>query len=177
MTSANHSPPDGSKLQEICRCIGADYDNARYLLAKGLLPKGVEAQPGKGNHRVFDSSQSFQLAIILKLRAAGVTVEFAKEVAQWVKFVQGKSVNESWEWTFAPFAGKLQTNEAWYLEVGDARFIRVVTSANPSKAGLDFPAWTDMRKRKEVQDAHPAIILRVDVSRIAQLLMGMKKSE
>jgi DNA-binding transcriptional MerR regulator len=172
--SAIKRPEAGLKLKEICQRLGVDYDDARYTLAKGVLPDGVAADPGKGNHRLFEDRQAFMLAIILKLRAAGVSTAVAKDVAEWSRHVQGLAVNLGWDWNFAPFAGKLHSEKEWYLDVGDKKYARIVTNAQPSKEGYEITPWVDMTNRREQKSARPAIIFRVDIVRIAELLAGPK---
>jgi len=162
----------GLKLKEICRRLDVDYDDARYLLAKGALPDGIAADPGKGNHRIFEDRQAFMLAIILKLRAAGVSTAVAKDVAEWSRHVQGMAVNLGWDWNFAPFAGKLHSEKEWYLDVGDKKYARIVTNAQPSKDGYEITPWVDMTNHRKAKSARPAIIFRVDIVRIAELLAG-----
>jgi DNA-binding transcriptional MerR regulator len=172
MSTTSNRSDEGLKLQEICRRIGVDYDDARYTLAKGALPEGVASGPGRGNHRVFESPQAFMLAIILKLRAAGVSTAVAKEIAEWSRHVQGMAVNLGWDWQFAPFAGQMHSDNEWYLDVGDARYARIVTNACPSKEGNEVTPWVDMTIRRNRPSARPAIVFRVDIVRIAQLLAG-----
>ncbi|MGZ9128183.1 MAG: hypothetical protein ACXW4Z_10440 [Candidatus Binatia bacterium] len=162
----------GLKLKEICRRIDVNYDDARYTLAKGALPDGIKAEPGRGNHRVFENRQAFMLSIILKLRAAGVSTTVAKDIAEWSRQVQSMAASLGWNWQFAPFAGKFESDHEWYLDVGDARYARVVTTANPSKAAYEITPWVDMTCRREERDARPAIVFRIDIVRIAQLLAG-----
>ena len=175
--STIQQPEEGLKLKEICRRLGVDYDDARYLLAKGALPDGVASDPGKGNHRVFDNRRAFMLAIILKLRAVGISTAVAKDIAEWSETVQGMAVNLGWDWNFAPFAGKLHSEKEWYLDVGDVKYARIVTNAYPGRDGYEIPLWTDMTNRREQKSARPAIIFRVDIVRIAELLAGPKPAE
>ena len=66
------------KLREICERLEVDYDEARYTLARGVLPKAiVQPEPGRGNHRQFDSSQAFYLAVALQHKAAGSNTTLA----------------------------------------------------------------------------------------------------
>lgn len=97
---------EGLKLQAICERLGVDYDDARYTLAKGVIPKGVASGPGKGNHRVFGPREAFLVAIILKIRATGVSTAIAKRIAEWSSSIQLMAVNLGWDWNFAPFSGK-----------------------------------------------------------------------
>ena len=73
MPEADEGDMPPLKLSEICSRIGTDYDDARNALANGLLPKGIDAKPGRGRHRQFDPWQAFTLAIALKAKDAGLT--------------------------------------------------------------------------------------------------------
>lgn len=163
----------GIKLKDLCDRLAVDYDAARYTLARGILPKGVQGGPGRGNHRLFNHAQAFHLAVVLKLKAAGITTTVAGRISEWSRHVQGISCNRGWDPRFAPFAGKLQTDRQWFLEVGDAQYARIVTDANPSKTGLDHAPWVDMLVRRERPDARPAVIFRVDIALIAHCLVGV----
>lgn len=68
---------DGIKLNSLCSRLGVSYRDARYALARGIIPKGIENEPGRGNHRVFDWNQAFHLAVVLKLKAAGMSTPLA----------------------------------------------------------------------------------------------------
>jgi hypothetical protein len=176
-TPSISQPAAGLKLKEICERLGVDYDEARYTLAQGALPEGVTADPGKGNHRVFEPSQAFTLAIILKLKAVGISTAVAKNSAEWSWVAQRMAVNLGYDVPFAPFDGKLQSEKEWYLEVGDLRYARIVTNANPSKTGYDIPSWVDMTNHRIEKRARAAIIFRIDLVRIAELLAGPKITE
>jgi hypothetical protein len=162
------------KLRELCARLEVDYDEARYTLARGVLPKAiVQPEPGRGNHRQFDSSQAFYLAVALKLKAAGINTTLAAEISDWSRYVQGFAQNHGWDHRFAPFAGKLSTQHAWWVEVGDAKFVRLATDANPSCRGLYCTPWVEMQRRKECAQAQPAIVIRVDVAQIARQLSAL----
>lgn len=166
--------PTGMKLNELCERIAVDYDQARYTLARGLLPRAIaKAEPGRGNHRIFDTRQAFHLALCLKLKEAGVTTALAAEISDWSRKLQGVSQNLGWDSKFAPFAGQLETQHQWYLEVGDAKYARLLTDANPSKEGLhEVMPWTTMTTGKLCETARPAIMFRIDLSLIAAQLLG-----
>jgi hypothetical protein len=177
MAKAIQPSDERLKLQAICERIGADYDDARYTMAKGAIPKGVSSEPGKGNHRVFGSRDAFMVAIILKVRAAGVSTSIAKQVAEWSTSIQTMAVNLGWDWQFAPFSGRLHSDQEWYVEIGDVRFARVVTNSCPSNSGYEATPWKDMTTGRENRTARPAVIFRVDIVRIAQLLNGKSPPE
>ena len=163
----------GMKLKVLCERLAVDYDEARYTLARGVLPKGIEDEPGRGNHRVFNYSQAFSLAVVLKLKAAGIATPLAAKISEWSRDVQHMSVGRSWDPQFAPFAGKLKAQCQWLMDVGDARFVRLVTDANPSSEGeMDVLDWVDMTTRRRCKQAQTAVIFRVDLALIAQQLLG-----
>ena len=128
------SPP--IKLQKLCELLDVDYDQSRYALAQGILPKGVDAGPGRGHHRTFDAGQAFFLAIALKLKGVGISTSVAKQISEWSRGVQHMSSNLGWDPGFAPFSGLLHTERCWYLDIGDIRFVRLATDANPSEVGM-----------------------------------------
>lgn len=159
---------DGIKLQDLCKRLNLPYDDARYVLARGALPPGMDPEPGRGNHRLFNPSQAFHLAVVLKLKAVGVQVPEAIKISEWIYAVQGYSVNLGWDWQFRPLQGRMRTEQNWFLDVGDSKYVRVVTDANPSKPGLSTDPWTEMSARKVCQTARPSIIIRVDIAEIAR---------
>lgn len=177
MPKAIQPSEKGLKLQAICARIGVDYDDARYTMAKGAIPKGVASEPGKGNHRVFGPRDAFMVAIILKVRAAGVSTSIAKQIAEWSTSIQAMAAELGWDWQFAPFSGKMHSNKKWFLEIGDNQFARVVTNASPDELGYDSTYWVDMSTIRKRRTARPAVIFRVDIVRIAQLLAGASSSE
>jgi hypothetical protein len=177
MAKAIQPSEERLKLQAICERIGVDYDDARYTMAKGAIPKGIASEPGKGNHRVFGTRDAFMVAIILKVRAAGVSTSIAKQIAEWSTSIQMMAVDLGWDWQFAPFAGKLHSDKKWFLEIGDNQFARVITNASPSKRGYESTYWVEMATLRKRRTARPAVIFRVDIVRIAQLLAGTSAPE
>jgi len=164
---------DGIKLKDLCDHLSINYDEARYTLARGVLPKAIaKTEPGRGNHRVFNPEQAFYLAVCLKLKAAGVNTTLAAKISDWSRSIQNMSQNLGWDFQFAPFAGMLNTEHEWYIDVGDARYVRLATNANPSRLGLDILPWTDMASRKECKTSQPAVIFRVDIGLIAGQLQA-----
>ena len=159
------------RLKVLCSRLGVDYNESRYALTRGILPRGIEPEPGRGKHRWFDASQAFYLAIALKLKAAGLHTSLAADLSQWSRHVQGYSANLGWDHNFAPFAGQLHTAHQWFLDVGDGRYVRLATDANPSYDGLYETPWVDMKTRKECEVARPAVIFRIDIALVALLLI------
>jgi hypothetical protein len=136
-----------------------------------MIPEGVEGEPGRGNHRSFNYRQAFWLAIVLKLKAAGIQPKRATEIARWAERIRGFAQNAVWDWTFAPFDGQYTTDRQWYLEIGDGTYVRFLSDANPSREGLgDESGWVHMQTRTLCPDAHPVVLVRLDLSQLAALL-------
>lgn len=174
MTTKTDVPELELKLQDFCDRIGASYRDARYALAHGMVPTGIDREPGRGKHRVFDDRQAFWLAIVLKCKAAGIKPKLATEIANWSRRVSGYAQNLGWDWQFSPFLGNFATDKQWYLDVGDARFVRIVTDASPGNRGLrDESEWVNMKTRKLQPDAEPTVVVRIDLSRLAAQLQGV----
>ena len=171
MTSHTESPEVELKLRDFCDRIGANYRDARYALAHGMVPQGICEEPGRGKHRVFNYHQAFWLAILLKLKAAGIQPKLAAEMAKWAESVKGFAVNSGWDWRFSPFDGQYATHKQWFLELGDAQLVRIMTDANPSRQGVvDVTGWVDMQSRQGQPDSKPTVIVRIDLSQLANQL-------
>jgi hypothetical protein len=110
-TSNTDSPELQLKLRALCDRIGVNYRDARYVLAHGMVPRGIDSDPGRGNHRVFNQWEAFWLAIVLKLKSAGVKPKLAAEMAGWSDRVKGLAVNLGWDRHFSPFDGQLATEK------------------------------------------------------------------
>jgi DNA-binding transcriptional MerR regulator len=158
------------KLQEICSHVHIDYDGARYALARGILPPGIDPDPGRGRHRVFSQEQSLYLATALKLKEAGLTLPRIQEIVPWTRKIQEWSCNGGFEPNFAPLTGGLQTQHQWFLDIGDGRYVRLRTDANPSKRGIEATPWTNTTSRQGAPDAKPLVIISLDIGEISRLL-------
>lgn len=160
------------KLREFCDRIGCSYRDARYALDRGVVPRGIDAAPGRGNHRQFDPAQAFYLGIVIKLKAAGIKLPVATKIVQWAIKVQGIAVNLGWDWRFRPFMGEFRTEKVWILEVADG-CVRIGTDANPSRAGtMDFSPWMSMTTRRNVPIVAPVVKIQVDLSALAARLVS-----
>ncbi len=83
-------------------------------------------------------------------------------------------MNLGWDGRFSPFDGAFDTDRQWYLEVGDAKYVRIVTDANPSRESLqDESGWVNMTNRKVQKDAQPIVVVRIDLSRLAGQLQDL----
>ena len=164
-----HAPP--IQLGELCRRLDVPYRHARYVLEEGILPEGVESEPERGHHRQLTPAQAFWLGIVLKLKQSAVKAPLAARIADFAKeAVRAVTQNLNWESTFSPFDGKLDTPHLWFVDVGDLAYIRLATDAHPGVEGLyEFP-WRYVDRREMAPGAMPAVIIRVDIARIARLI-------
>ena len=163
------------KLSEFCDRIQVDEREVRYALARGIIPKGIRKAPGRGRHRQFDARQSFWMSLVLRLKAAGIKTPLAGEIAKWSERVKGYAVNLGWDWKFSPFDGQLRTEKKWVLEVGDAKYVRILTDACPTRTtteSLEATDWVRMTTKKIEASANPIVVVQVNLSELARLLLG-----
>lgn len=161
------------RVGELAQRLRVRSRDIRYILEEGVLPPGVEERPGRGEHRDLDPSQSFWLAIILMLKRNGVRVPDAQRVADYAREgIRGITRNLNWEHSFDPFRGRFETENEWYIDIGDLQYIRVVTTANPSVQGLHAFPWMVIATRKPADNAAPIITLRLDLSGLARMMVG-----
>jgi DNA-binding transcriptional MerR regulator len=160
------------KVGELAKRLGVQYRHVRYLLEEGFLPAGVNDAPGRGEHRDLTPVQAFWVGFVLSLKTAGVNTPRAAEIAELAnRGVRSASKNLSWDNRFDPFKGEFETTYRWYVDVGDMCYIRVATTANPSRSGrLEETDWTEIGSKAAARGAEPLVILRVDVSQLAKRL-------
>jgi hypothetical protein len=168
-------PTAGLRLQELCQRLNVSYRDARYICERNWLPAGVAREPGRGNHRHLSPRQAIWLGIVLKLKACGVRTEKAAGIAAFAERVKGLTRNACWDWPFSPFDGAFDTSHQWLLEVGEMRFFRFVTDANPSHVGLHYTPWVDMDSRQLAADVSPIVRLQVDLSALARMLRDLPR--
>jgi hypothetical protein len=160
-------------LQELCQRLNVSYRDARYICEKEWLPDDVAREPGRGNHRKLSPRQAVWLGLVLKMKACGVRTENAARIAAFAERIKGLTRNLVWNWQFSPFEGAFDTEHLWMIEVGDMRFIRFLTDANPSRQGkLEATPWVDMHSYQLAADAAPIIYMRADLSALAQRLQN-----
>jgi len=164
-------PAAAIQLGELCRRLDVPYRHARYVLEEGLLPEGVDAGPERGHHRQLAPAQAFWLGIVLKLKQSAVRAPLAARIADFAKeAVRAVTQNLNWERPFSPFDGRLETEGRWYVDVGDLQYIRLATDRHPSVEGLyEFP-WRHVDRRAEAKGVEPAVLIRVDIARIARMI-------
>jgi len=161
------------RVGELAERLQVPYRDVRYVLEQGVLPPGVQESPGRGEHRDLDAAQSYWLAIVLMLKRNGVRVPDAQRVADFAREgICGITQNLNWEYTFEPFRGRLETENQWYLDIGDLQYIRVVTTANPSFQGLYAFPWVVVATQKPAENAAPIVTLRLDLTALARRMVG-----
>ena len=160
------------KMQELCERINVAPRQLKYLLEQGMIPPGVDPSPSTGHHRQLTLGQAFWLAVVLKLKQAGVAAPLASDITNYVKrHLRGITRNLNWDFQFSPFDGDLTSSFWWCVEIGDNEFIHLLTDGNPSRKGVvyEFP-WYRIGGNKEVLDPRPAACVRIDLTRIAEML-------
>lgn len=159
------------QLKEFCRLFGFPDRPVRFVLEQGYVPTGVDEHPSTGNRREFGPRQAFWLAIAVLLRSNGMKTRTAAEMAELTtEGLRILSQNLVWDAAFLPMSGWFQTEYQHYLDVGDLRYVRLVTNANPSFEGLfEFP-WRSVKKSGSLKGIAPYVLLRVDLTKIAHVL-------
>ena len=160
------------QVGELSTRLKVPYRHARYALEQGILPAGVEEKPGRGDHRQLAPAQAFWLGIVLMLKQSGVQTPLAGKIADFAReAVRTVTQNLNWEYSFHPFLGRFETEHQWFVDIGDLKYVRLATTANPSHDGLyEFP-WSDIvthRQAKGGKGIRPVVILRLDLSSLAQ---------
>lgn len=158
------------RLGEICKRLRIPERDGRYVLEQGFVPKGIGKTPRSGNHRQFDSAQAFWLALVLKLKESGIPVPLAATmVDHGLQVLKVVTQNLNWDSRFLPSAGRFDTDRQYFLEIGDKKYVRLMTDANPSGGGqLEALPWRDANDaRKVVGNQNPYLVMRLDLTRVA----------
>jgi hypothetical protein len=165
------SQPITIQLKDFCRLFAFEDRQVRFVLEQGFVPKGVAHSPCTGNRREFGPAHAFWLAITVLLRSNGLKTSTAAEMAS--KVSEGLRVvtqNLNWDWTFLPLQGWFETDHNYFLEIGDVKYIRLLTDACPSHDGLyEFP-WQPVGSRTQIHGLKPFVTLRLDLTEIARVL-------
>lgn len=164
------------KVGELAKRLDVPYRHLRYLLEEGFLPTGVDKTPGRGEHRELTPSQTFWLGFVLALKGFGIKTPRAAQIADLAdRGVRGIARNLNWDHKFDPFRGAFETEFRWFIDVGDLQYIRIATTANPSKVDkLDESPWTEIGSKAPVKQAEPLVTLRIDMSKLAKKLSGVR---
>jgi hypothetical protein len=162
------------QIGELCRRIGVPYPNAKYILERGFLPEGAEANPGHGHYRKLTIGQATWLAIVLLLKVMGVRVPQAALVANFAREAVRKMVQEGGlDPDFAPFEGRLVTDRHLYVDFGDMRYIRLSTDIGPNMELYPRVGWYMLEEPFcPVPLARPMACLRLDLTQITQSLVA-----
>jgi len=163
--------PPTIQLKDFCRLFKFQDRQVRFVLERGFVPKGVASHPTTGNRREFGPSHAFWLAIALQLKLNGIKTPIAAKIADiTTENLRILTQNHSWDWTFLPMKGWFETDHQYYLDLGDLRFVRIVTDANPSVDGLHELEWVPVVGRGRIGNHSPFVIFRVDLTKIAKVL-------
>lgn len=163
------------QIGEVCRRLDVPYQHAKYILERGYLPVGAEAEPGHGHHRKLTIGQATWLAIILKLKVSGVRVPQAALVADFAReAVRAVGQQMSLDANFIPFEGRLGTDRQWFIDFGDMKYIRLVTYAFATKEKVSkLGGWSTLKEPFRMDAlAAPSVVFRVDLTRITQMLLA-----
>jgi hypothetical protein len=159
------------KVGELCRRLSIPYRHVRYVLEEGVLPKGVEESPERGNHRDLRPEQAFWLGMVLRLKQSGVKTPLAAQMADFARSAMQGIAQLNWEYTFSPFNGRLETCNQWWVEVGDLRYIRLATTACPTREGsIHNFGWFPLKGKRKRANVTPVVTIRVDLAELARLL-------
>lgn len=166
------------QLRDICEALDVSDRDARYVLERGHVPKGVYVKPASGNHRQFSRGQAIWLGIILKLKANDISTPIGVKIADYaLRCIQTVTQSLGWESTFLPSHGRLDTENSYKVEIADLTFIRFGTDAGPSTDGYEWFDWHLIEKPGvAVGNIIPYVLLSVDLAHISrQLSRAFKK--
>lgn len=166
------------QLRDICEALDVSDRDARYVLERGHVPKGVYVKPASGNHRQFSGGQAVWLGVVLKLKANDISTPVGAKVADYaLRCIQTVTQNLGWEPKFLPSHGRLDTENGYKVEIADLTFIRFGTDAGPSKDGYEWFDWHLIEKPgMPVGNIRPYVVFSVDLAHIArQLSQAFKK--
>lgn len=170
--------PATIQLQDVCQALDVRDRDARYVLERGFVPKGVDLSPCKGTHRKFTGGQAFWLGMVLRLKATGIKTPLAAQIADYAaRSVQTVTQNLGWEPSFSPSQGRLKTDHGFWVEIADLKFIRFGSDASPSNGGkLEWLDWHAVPKPRmpqpeiKVANVRSYVTIRLDVAEICRAL-------
>ena len=167
---------DAIQLGDFCKRLQCADREVRYILERGLVPPGVAVSPSTGNPRHFDFAQAFWLAVVIKLKQAGIKTSIAAVAAdRIVRGLQSVTRGLGWDGRFLPKEGELETDHQYFFDIADAKHGRLVTDAEPSKKGLVELPWFPLQadtKVRSLKVLEPILFIRIDLSQIARLVSG-----
>lgn len=163
---------DTIQLREFCRLFQFGDREVRYVLERGYVPDGVRRAPSTGHRREFAPDQAYWLAILVKLKHAGLRTPLAARAADYATGgLRTITQNLSWDFQFLPMNRQFDTEHQYFLDIGDRECIRLVTDACPGRSGLHALDWHPVKgKREAVPNFRPFVTIRLDLVRIAEAL-------
>jgi hypothetical protein len=168
------------QLSDICEALDVGDRDARYVLERGFVPKGVPAKPASGTHRQFSDEQAFWFGLVLKLKATGIQTPLAAAIADYAtRSIQTVTPNLGWEVDFMPKQWHLDTKHGYKVEIADLKYIRFGTNTNPSKKDYEWSDWHRVKKPGQpIRDLQPYVVISVDLAHLArQLSKAFGKTE
>jgi len=76
-----HIPTDTYTLPQLSRLLGVHYRTLHSWVERGLLQPSVQRSRGTGTPNLFDSRDAVTAYVLAELRAAGVSLEIMRQVA------------------------------------------------------------------------------------------------
>jgi hypothetical protein len=173
----NPESPATLGLADYCRRIEVSEREVRYALARGIVPPGMELSPGRGHHRQFDIRAAFWLAVVLRLKSAGIKTPLAGEIVKCFAPLLGST--ETFDLAALAVGGDLPAKQRWALEVGDGKLLRArYPSSLRSSRRLPrlsvVAGWLHLKTRKPKRGALPIVIVRIDLTELALLVLGAR---
>lgn len=160
------------KLGDLCRALDVKARLARYALERGFVPDGIYESPGSGEHRDFEPHQAFWLAIVLKVKAAGLQTSLAAKIADYADHsLRAMAQGRGWDWRFSPRGGHFATAHQYIAEVADLEYCRLVSDSRPGHKGWHALPWHRLRQPGvPVKEVRPCVTLQIDLTEIARRL-------
>ena len=158
------------QIGELSRKLDEHVRTLRYILERGHADQWVASTPGSGHHRDLTPGEAFALGLLVVLKRAGVGLPKAERAVDLAEGgLRFMAQQLGWEPPFRPFAGELQNDNQWVVEIGDFTGFRMATDANPSGGGgMEYFDWRQLGKsHRKLIDFQPCVITRIDLARLA----------
>lgn len=168
------------QLKQVCKAFEVPYRSGNYVLQQGFVPAGVDASPNSGTPRQFNAAQVYWLGMLLVLKQEGFKTPRAAQIADYAwGSLRTITQNLGWDPRFLPHLGRLQTKYQYLVEVAGSKYLRFGTSAEPLGGGkIRFFDWHRIQKPgKPVPDLRPFVVVRLDLTRIAECVRSLQLAE
>lgn len=161
------------QIGEIAERLKAPPRTLRYILEEGIVPTGVDPNPGRGEHRDLDVHQTFWLAMVVVLKQSGLKTPLAGAIAGEVMYrlviASLPRRSRKYEFDWSGETGGSTDEARWYAEVGDLVAVRLVVQP-PGQPHLTTE-WETLRDRRQrVPTSEPLVTIRVDLTTLASIL-------